>query len=257
VSFLASGFFILRIRKPEEPPRSAAPEGEKPSMLTELKEGLRFVLANPNLRAQAGCTATSNFFSSLAFSIILVFAVRELDLSAGLIGLVLSIGAVGGLVAALVATRLSSRFGIGPVTIVTAAFFGPTMLLYAVAPVGNAALPLLVVAQLLFGFTVVVYNIVQVSYRQAICPPRLQGRMNSVMRFIVWGTIPLGTMAGGTLASWIGLRETIAVGAIGGSLAVLWIVFSPQRHLREMPEPVDDEAAVETAIEEAVPSLSA
>jgi MFS family permease len=160
-------------------------------------------------------------------------------------------------VGALVATRLSSRFGIGPVTIVTAALFGPTMLIYAVAPVGNAAVPLLVVAQLVFGVTVVVYNIVQVSYRQAICPPRLQGRMNSVMRFMVWGTIPLGTMAGGTLASWIGLRETIAVGAIGGSLAVLWIVFSPQRHLREMPEPVDDEAATETALEEAVPSLSA
>ena len=257
VSFLASGFFIFRIRKPEEPPRAAVPDGEKPSMWTELKEGLRFVLANPNLRAQAGCTATSNFFGSLAFSIILVYAVRELDLSAGVIGLVLSIGAVGGLVGALVATRLSSRFGIGPVTIVTAALFGPTMLIYAVAPVGNAAVPLLVVAQLVFGVTVVVYNIVQVSYRQAICPPRLQGRMNSVMRFMVWGTIPLGTMAGGTLASWIGLRETIAVGAIGGSLAVLWIIFSPQRHLREMPEPVEDDAAPETTLEEAVPSLSA
>ena len=85
--------------------------------------------------------------------------------------------------------------------------------------------------------------LLQVSYRQAICPPRLQGRMNSVMRFIVWGTIPIGTLAGGALATWIGLRETIVVGAIGGSLAVLWIIFSPQRHLREMPEPIDDTAA--------------
>jgi len=138
-----------------------------------------------------------------------------------------------------------------------AAFFGPTMILYAVAPSGNAAVPLLVTAQLIFGFTVVVYNIVQVSYRQAICPPRLQGRMNSVMRFIVWGTIPLGTLTGGALASWIGLRATIVVGAIGGGSAVLWIVFSPQRHLRDMPEPVDDEFAAETELEEAVPSLSA
>jgi len=81
--------------------------------------------------------------------------------------------------------------------------------------------------------------------------------MNSVMRFIVWGTIPLGTLTGGALASWIGLRETIVVGAIGGGAAVLWIVFSPQRHLRDMPEPVDDELAAETGLEEAVPSLSA
>jgi len=258
VSFAASALAIFRIRAVEEtPPTVERSDGKKPSMWTELKEGLRFVLSNPNLRAQAGCTSTSNFFSSVSFSIILVYAVRELDLSPGLIGFVFSLGALGGLAAALTATRISSRFGIGPTTIVMAAFFGPTMILYAVAPSGNAAVPLLVTAQLIFGFTVVVYNIVQVSYRQAICPPRLQGRMNSVMRFIVWGTIPLGTLTGGALASWIGLRETIVVGAIGGGAAVLWIVFSPQRHLRDMPEPVDDELAAETGLEEAVPSLSA
>jgi MFS family permease len=258
VSFAASALAIFRIRAVEEtPPTVERSDGKKSSMWTELKEGLRFVLSNPNLRAQAGCTSTSNFFSSVSFSIILVYAVRELDLSPGLIGFVFSLGALGGLAAALTATRISSRFGIGPTTIVMAAFFGPTMILYAVAPSGNAAVPLLVTAQLIFGFTVVVYNIVQVSYRQAICPPRLQGRMNSVMRFIVWGTIPLGTLTGGALASWIGLRATIVVGAIGGGSAVLWIVFSPQRHLRDMPEPVDDELAAETGLEEAVPSLSA
>jgi MFS family permease len=258
VSFAASALAIFRIRAVEEaPPTVERSDGKKSSMWTELKEGLSFVLSNPNLRAQAGCTSTSNFFSSVSFSIILVYAVRELELSPGLIGFVFSLGALGGLLAALTATRLSARFGIGPTTIVMAAFFGPTMILYAIAPSGNAAVPLLVTAQLIFGFTVVVYNIVQVSYRQAICPPRLQGRMNSVMRFIVWGTIPLGTLAGGALASWIGLRETIVVGALGGGLAVLWIVFSPQRHLRDMPEPVDDDAATEEGLEEAVPSLSA
>ena len=258
VSFAASALAIFRIRAVEEtPPTVERSDGKKPSMWTELKEGLRFVVSNPNLRAQAGCTSTSNFFSSVSFSIILVYAVRELDLSPGLIGFVFSLGALGGLLAALTATRLSARFGIGPTTIVMAAFFGPTMILYAIAPSGNAAVPLLVTAQLIFGFTVVVYNIVQVSYRQAICPPRLQGRMNSVMRFIVWGTIPLGTLAGGALASWIGLRETIVVGALGGGLAVFWIVFSPQRHLRDMPEPVDDDVVAEAGLGEAVPSLSA
>jgi MFS family permease len=258
VSFAASALAIFRIRAIEETPATVErSDGKKSSMWTELKEGLRFVLSNPNLRAQAGCTSTSNFFSSVSFSIILVYAVRELDLSPGLIGFVFSLGALGGLLGALTATRISGRFGIGPTTIVMAAFFGPTMILYAIAPSGHAAVPLLVTAQLIFGFTVVVYNIVQVSYRQAICPPRLQGRMNSVMRFIVWGTIPLGTLAGGALASWIGLRETIVVGALGGGLAVFWIVFSPQRHLRDMPEPVDDDVVAEAGLEEAVPSLSA
>jgi MFS family permease len=211
-------------------------------MWTDLKEGLRFVLGTPNLRAQAGCTATSNLFGSVVFSILLVYAVRELDLSAGVIGLIFSLGAVGSLTAALTATRISARFGIGPTSIVVAALFGPTMLLIAFAPEGNAAIPYLVSAMVIFGFTVVVYNIVQVSYRQAICPPRLQGRMNSVMRFLVWGTIPLGTLLGGALGTWVGLRETIVIGAIGGGLGALWIFFSPQRHLHDTPEPIDDTA---------------
>ncbi len=243
VSYLGSGLFILRIRKPEERPARPTVDGRRPSLWTELKVGLRFVLGNPNLRAQAGCTATSNLFSSVAFAIYLVFAVRELELSAGVIGVVFSIGAVGSLLAAFTAMRISGRFGIGPTTIAVAALFGPTTLLVALAPPGNGAIPFLVAAQLVFGFSVVVYNIVQVSYRQAICPPQLQGRMNSVMRFIVWGTIPIGTLIGGALGTWIGLRETIVIGAIGGGLAFLWILLSPQRHLREMPEPIGEPAA--------------
>ncbi|HET9438178.1 MAG TPA: MFS transporter [Gaiellaceae bacterium] len=258
LSFVASGLFLLGIRKPEEAPkREVAADGSKPSLWTELKEGLRFVFDNPNLRAQAGCTATSNFFSSLAFAIVLVFFVRELGASAGVIGIVFSVGAAGSLLGAFTARRISDRFGIGPTSIVMAAAFGPSFLLVAFAPEGNAAIPLLIAANLVFGFTVVVYNIAQVSYRQAICPPRLQGRMNSTMRFMVWGTIPLGTLLGGALATWIGLRETIAIGAIGGGSAFLWLLLSPQRHLHEMPEPIDDEAAVEEGLAEAVPSLGA
>jgi MFS family permease len=243
LSFVASGIFLLGIRKPEPKPEIATVDGRKPSMWYELKEGLRFVLGNPNLRAQAGCTATSNFFGSVAFSIALVFAVRELGLSPGVIGVVFSVGAAGSLLAAFTSTHISRRFGIGPTSIVVAALFAPSWLLWALAPEGTDAIPFLIAAQLVFGFTVVVYNIAQVSYRQAICPPRLQGRMNSVMRFIVWGTIPLGTISGGALATWIGLRETMVVGAVGGGLAFLWLLFSPQRHLHELPDPVDDTVA--------------
>jgi MFS family permease len=257
LSFVASGAFLLRIRKREEVPRVETTDGRKPSMRSELKEGLRFVGGNPNLRAQAGCTATSNLFSSLAFSIFLVFAVRELRLSAAVIGLAFSVGAAGSLLAAFTARRISDRFGIGPTSIVMAAAFGPSVLLVALAPAGNEAIPFLIAAQLCFGFTVVVYNIAQVSYRQAICPPRLQGRMNSVMRFIVWGTIPIGTIAGGALATWIGLRETIVVGAVGGGLAFLWLLLSPQRHLRDLPAPIDDDEAVEEGRAEALPSVGA
>ena len=85
-----------------------------------------------------------------------------------------------------------------------------------------------------------IYNITQVSFRQAITPERIQGRMNSVMRFIVWGVMPLGSLLGGALASWVSLRFAIWVGAIGMSLAVLPVLLSPVRTLREMPEPVEE-----------------
>jgi MFS family permease len=241
LSFVASGLFILRIRKPEPKPERKSADGTKPGFTEELKEGLRFVLRNPNLRAQAGCTATSNLFFSAAFSVYIVFAVRELGLSPGALGIIFSIGAAGSLLAAVTATRVSGRFGIGWTTIAVTAVQGPAQLLVAFAPDGNDAIPVLLASQLVLGYVLVVYNVIQVSYRQAICPARLQGRMNSAMRFVVWGTIPLGTLAGGALGTLVGLRETIAIGAIGSGLSFLWILLSPQRHLRELPEPIEDE----------------
>jgi MFS family permease len=242
VSFLGSALFLVRIRTVEEPRRAATQDSEKSGIWTELKEGLRFVLGNPNLRAQAGCTATSNFFFNVSFAIIVVFFVRELELSPGLIGLVFSISSVGSLVAAFTSRRISERFGIGPTTIGVMILQGPAILLTAFAPTSQP-LPYLIAGGVIIGFAVVVYNITQVSYRQAICPAQLQGRMNSVMRFLVWGTIPLGSLIGGALGTWLGLRETIVIGAIGAGLSFLWILLSPQRHLREMPEPVDDSIA--------------
>ena len=238
-SFLASGALLLRIRKREERPAAPAADA-RPKLWPELKEGLRFVLGNPNLRAQAGCTATSNLFFSVTFSIFLVFLVREVELSAGVIGVMFSVGSVGSLLAAFTTTRISKRLGIGPTTILATFLNLPAMLLIALAPVAYA-IPFIVAGSVILGFVIVLYNITQVSYRQAICPPRLQGRMNSVMRFIVWGTIPIGTLAGGALASTVGLRETLVIGAIGSGSSVLWILLSPQRHLREMPEPIEEE----------------
>src|SRR5262249_61949739 len=96
--------------------------------------------------------------------------------------------------------------------------------------------PFLVAALMLFGFSGVVYNITQISLRQAITPERLQGRMNSVMRFIVWGVLPLGALLGGLLATTIGIRNTLWIAGIGGSLSWVPIPLSPGRPPIRVPE---------------------
>jgi len=101
----------------------------------------------------------------------------------------------------------------------------------------------------LFGFGAVAYNITQVSLRQAITPERLQGRMNAAMRWIVWGTIPLGTLLGGALATWFSLRTALWVGGIGNTLAILPIAFSSVLKVREMPEPVQEPTAAQAELD--------
>jgi hypothetical protein len=85
-------------------------------------------------------------------------------------------------------------------------------------------------------FMIVVYNIAQLSYRQMICPPHLLGRMNAAMRWIVWGTLPLGGLIGGALGSVIGVRLAILVGVVGSWAAAAWVFFSPLRTMRDIPD---------------------
>jgi putative Mn2+ efflux pump MntP len=94
---------------------------------------------------------------------------------------------------------------------------------------------MLVASNFLMGFTAVVYNVNQISFRQAITPLHIQGRMNATMRFIVWGTLPLGSIIGGVLGSFIPLRMTVLVGAVVAGLAFIWLLASPVRSLREIP----------------------
>ncbi len=248
ISFVGSAFFILLIRRhePEVVHPDVAAGGERPSMRADITEGLRYVLGHRYLRWIAFATGTSNFFSNLGGAVLLVYAVRELDLSAGVIGTVFAIGNVGFLAGAFVSARLASRFGVGR-TIVLGDTVGAIGAILVPLASHGFAIPAIALAGVLGGFGSVVYNINQVSFRQAITPERMQGRMNATMRFIVWGTIPIGSIIGGALGSTIGLLPTLWIGAIGGFCSIFFLVFTPVRTLRTIPSGPEEYAAREDA----------
>ena len=233
-SFLVSGILIGVIRRREAVPQRSA----RAPMLAEVREGLGVVFGSPLLRNIAGATGTSNFFASALFCIFILYATRDLAMTPAAIGLVGSIGSLGALAGALTGGRLGRRFGVGP-TIVGSILTGGLGFLLVALATPSTAVAVLAGGGVLGSFGAVVYNINQVSLRQAITPMRLQGRMNATMRFIVWGTMPLGGLVGGYLGEILGLRPAIAVTAAGGTLAFLWVLFSRVRTLRTIPEPVD------------------
>jgi MFS family permease len=231
VSYAVSAVLLFGIRKQEEAP----PRAERRSLRDELGEGLRYVFRNPYQRTMVAMTAISNFFGQVVFSILLVYAVRELELSVGTIGIALAIGNLGTLASALTARRIGDRLGVGRTILLASCLFGPGTMLIAFAPQAYA-LPLIVLAMIVIGFGGILYNVTAISLIQAITPDRILGRANASRRFVVWGVVPLGGFTGGALASTIGLRETMVVGAVGGLLTIVPILFSPLRSVGRMSE---------------------
>ena len=198
LGFLASASFLLRIRSTSPSPYGpsggacgpTSPRGCGSSCIS------RRCGPSPSAPARPTCSAPSPAAATL------LFLIRQLGVSTGIAGLVMTASGVGALIGSFTATRWSRRFGQARIIWLSMLVSGPFALLMPLTQTGWA-LSLFAVAGLGFGFGAVVYNVAQVSYRQAICPDHLLGRMNASVRFIVWGTIPIGGLIGGALAAWL------------------------------------------------------
>jgi MFS family permease len=231
-SYLGSVLFLVLIRR-REPPVEPGTD-DPPKMARQIREGLRYVLRHTLLRPVILCTATLNLASGLYQVVILLFAVRSLGMSPGLIGGLLALGNLGFLGGAFVAGRISRRLGVGPTLIGAAALLGTGWGLVPLAT-RSIAIPLLIVAWTLGSFGAVIYNVNARSLIQSITPERMLGRTIATARFAVWGTIPLGSFIGGILGGRIGLRPTLWVATAVSLVAFLPPLLSPVRKLIEMP----------------------
>ncbi|WP_406287066.1 MFS transporter [Streptomyces sp. NBC_00209] len=232
LSFLASAALIGRI--PVDEPLTTGPAA--PPLLRSAREGLAFVVRHPVLRASLGCATTVNFFTFVGGSGLLVlFATRDLGLSAGAIGLALGLGATGALLGAVCAPVISRRLGVGRGILVGAVLFPAPIALAAAA---NGPLWLrattLAGAEFLSGFGVMLFDVNLNSLQTAVIPDGMRSRVAGAFGTVNYGVRPVGAVAGGALATFLGLRPTLLTAAVGGCLSLLWLLPSPIPRIRDL-----------------------
>lgn len=233
-SFIVSALLLAGMRTPEPPPLPDERRGDTRGLIVE---GLRHVTAHRLLRPIFSCGATHNFFRRAIEALFVLYAIDQLGFDPIALGLVLAAGGPGSLLGAIVAVPVARRFGLGPTIAWMQVLTGVACL---AAPLASGpewlVVAVLALGQFLLGIARPVFNIAQLSLRQAITPERLQGRVNATMRFIMWGVTPVGALAGGLAGAGIGLRPAMFVAATGVLVAAVWIVRSSVFALREVPD---------------------
>ena len=232
-SYLLSAVFLIAIRTPEP---ALAPPATRRNVWREIREGLAVVLGHPILRSIAGCTGTSNLFSSVFFAVFLLYATRDLALSPATLGFIFGVGSAGVLVGAALAARAARWLGFAGALICSILLAALGLLAQALAgsllPLSQTAvIAALIAGQVLTSVGLPLYTVNPVSLRQAITPDHLLGRMNASVRFMIWGTMPIGALIGGLLGERIGLQPTLLLAATGGFLSLLWLLLTPVRHI--------------------------
>ena len=233
LSFIASAWMLKGVHAPSDVAVTESPV----SVGHEIMEGLRLVWHNRTLRSLAILAGSWQLLHHMQIAVLILFATRDLGLSAGAIGFAFMFGGAGCVIAAATAERLARRFGVGPVIIAGLLMTAVGWQAYGlVRGSPTVAMIALGVSMLVFDFGAVLFGIAYLSLRQAITPDRLLGRMTATMRFMTVAVAPLGSLAGGLTATLIGLRATLwTVGAMGIVLSAAAVWWSPVRKHREMP----------------------
>lgn len=241
-SYIASAFFVGRAEGKEAAP---APPGEG---FGSLAAGGRFIARTPLIRASLLASATLNLFNTAFYALLVLYATKNLGMSAGAVGLALAAGGLGSLLGVVVTGRLSTQIGLGKALV--AAFVLTPAPLLLVPMAGGASSPALVVgvAEFLTGIGVMVLDVGLGALYAALVPDPLRARVSGAFLLVNYGVRPIGALAGGLLAAAVGLQATMWVTTVGALAGVLWLLPSPMPRLRDLPQapteqPVDSPAA--------------
>jgi MFS family permease len=233
ITFLVSAFTLGMLRDQEV----KAPKADRQPLVSEILEGLQFVRSQKLIRTIALTTGTNNLFGTMVFAMMPLYILRTLGVTTAQFGIMMSVGAVGGLLGAALCSRLIKLMGEGPLIVASAVLSGLAICLQVATILvpQQAQMPMLLATQFVESFTVLTYNITQVTARQRLCPPRLLGRMNATIRFFIWGVMPISSLIAGWIGNVYGVTTAMTIGAIGVLFSSAWVVFSPIRTMRELP----------------------
>lgn len=235
ITFLISWVSLASMKVDETP----TPKTDRRPLRTEIAEGVRYVVKHPLISRITATTAISNLFSSAITTLVPILVLRTMHVPAPLYGLMFTAGAVGGLTGAVSAAKLGKLLGQGNLIIIAITLSSAAGFAFPVAALINQpaiGVPLIIVAEALIAFSGLVYNITQVSARQALCPEQLLGRMNASIRFFVWGVMPISALSAGALATAFGIIPVMLVAACGAVTAGAFVFFSPLRGMRNIVE---------------------
>ena len=214
---------LVRVREPARPARAA---GRR--VWHDVAEGLRYVVADPVLRAIAAEGATHNICSNGAIvALYILYANQALGLGPVELGIVFAAGGPGALVGSVVAGRYGRRFGMRHTLVHMQILTGVARCLVPLAALVPAPAIALALGEVVLGTARAILNVNQLSLRQAMTPDELQGRMSASIRFLMWAVVPVGALLGGFAAERIGLAATLTFAAVGTTAAALWILTMP------------------------------
>ena len=225
LTFVASAGFLSRMVVEERPVEPAATGGG-------MAAGMRFVLRSPILRPILLGTSTLNLFNYIFAALFVLYATTQLHIAPGTLGLILGSGAVGGLIGAVVAGRVARWLGIGPALLLGMVAFPAPLIL---VPLAHGPWPLFA-AEVVSALGVMLLDIAAGSVQTAATPHGRLSVVSGFQRTVNYGIRPVGAVLGGALGSFIGVRPALWVATVGALLGVLWILFSPLRTMRELPE---------------------
>jgi MFS family permease len=237
ISFAASALFVHAVRVVE--PTQQKEHGS--SIWADLTTGLRFIRDTSFLRWNAIIGATWNLLFQALLAVFFVYLARDLHLSAATVAVVVFVGGLGAVLGVLAMGRVNAWLGLGPGIVFSMCVTSAGGILLATAS-GSSVWTILVAG---FGFMLInasqpLFNVNVISIRQIITPGHLMGRTTAAIRFLVWGTLPIGALVGGFLGEAFGTRSTIIVIGVGYLVPAVMTLISPFRRIRQISD-VDSE----------------